>query len=182
MIERLEALIHEFGGCMSTGFLGTPYILHVLSDNGKAELAYQLLFNEGVPSWLYSVNHGATTMWEHWNGIKEDGSFWSADMNSFNHYAYGSVGDWLYKVAAGICVDKPGYAMVTLKPTPDERLGNVNCSVDTPNGCLKSQWYYKENEICFEFHVPNETVATIILPNGDSYKVDGGNHNFSIKK
>ena len=96
------SLKYSFDGKMATGFVGTPHILHALSENGRVDMAYKLLLNEEPPSWLYSVNKGATTMWEHWNGIKEDGSFWSADMNSFNHYAYGAVGDWLYGVVAGI--------------------------------------------------------------------------------
>ena len=180
LAEKLEELIHQFGDKMTTGFIGTPYILHALSSNGKTDLAYMLLFNEGNPSWLYSVNHGATTMWEHWNGIKEDGSFWSTDMNSFNHYAYGAVGDWLYGVAAGIKVDEAGYKRVTLAPKPDKRLGFVNCSVDTPCGMLESNWYYKNDGIAFEFAVPEGAIANIILPNGVTYTVRSGRYNFKI--
>ena len=180
LADKLEELIHAFGDRMSTGFLGTPYILHALSENGRTELAYKLLFNEENPSWLYSVNRGATTMWEHWNGIKEDGSFWSADMNSFNHYAYGAVGDWLYGVVAGIRVTEAGYRRVTLKPVPDKRLGFVNCSIDTPSGRLESNWYYSGDSICFEFSVPDDTQATIVLTDGRRYAVGSGKYNFTI--
>lgn len=180
LADKLEELIHAFGDRMSTGFLGTPYILHALSENGRTELAYKLLFNEENPSWLYSVNRGATTMWEHWNGIKEDGSFWSADMNSFNHYAYGAVGDWLYGVVAGIRVTEAGYRRVTLKPAPDKRLGFVNCSIDTPRGRLESNWYYRGDKIYFEFSVPDDTEATIVLPDGKRYSVGSGKYNFTI--
>ena len=102
LAAKLAEMIKANDNRMTTGFVGTPYILHVLSDNGYTDLAYELLFQEQNPSWLYSVCHGATTMWEHWNSLKEDGSFWSTDMNSFNHYAYGAVVDWMYGVCAGI--------------------------------------------------------------------------------
>ena len=148
--RRRFIIIHSFDDRMSTGFVGTPYILHVLSENGKTDLAYKLLFQDQNPSWLYSVDHGATTMWEHWNGIKEDGSFWSDDMNSFNHYAYGAVADWLYGVCAGIsvCEDGAGYKHFLICPHPDERLGFVNCSLDTENGKIESNWYYKNDREC----------------------------------
>ena len=180
--DKLEELIHEFGDRMATGFIGTPHILHALSENGKQELAYKLLFNENVPSWLYSVNHGATTMWEHWNGIKEDGSFWSDDMNSFNHYAYGAVGDWLYGVVAGIKIKEAGYSRVTLKPKPDKRLGFVKCSLDTIKGVLESNWYYKEDSIIFEINVPRGVIADIVLPNGQKETVTFGRYMYSVRR
>ena len=95
-------MVKEARNQLQTGFVGTPYLLHVLSDYGYAELAYTLLLRKEYPSWLYPVTKGATTIWEHWDGIMEDGNFWSSDMNSYNHYAYGSVADWGYMVAAGI--------------------------------------------------------------------------------
>ena len=180
IVNKLEELIHDFGDRMSTGFIGTPHILHALSENGKQELAYKLLFNEGNPSWLYSVNHGATTMWEHWNGIKEDGSFWSDDMNSFNHYAYGAVGDWLYGVVAGIKINQAGYRKITIKPNPDKRLGFVNCSVETPQGRLESNWYYSGDNVIFEFDIPDGVVADIVLPNGYTETVTSGKFVFGL--
>ena len=182
LADRLEALIHAFGDRMSTGFLGTPYLLHVLSENGKKDLAYKLLFNEENPSWLYSVNHGATTIWEHWNGIKEDGSLWSTDMNSFNHYAYGAVGDWLYGTVSGIRIDAAGYRRVTLTPSPDRRLGYADCEIETPQGKLKSYWYYKNDEIFFEFLIPDGTEATLVLPNQETYHVSAGCYHFTVKE
>ncbi len=179
LIEKLVQLIHDFGDRMSTGFIGTPYILHALSENGREDIAYKLLFNECNPSWLYSVNRGATTMWEHWNGIKEDGSFWSKDMNSFNHYAYGAVGDWLYGAIAGIRIDEAGYKRVTIAPKPDKRLGFVDCSIETPYGVLESNWYYKDERVCFEFSVPPKVSATIVPPNGSHYSVGSGRYNFT---
>ncbi|MNY50573.1 Bacterial alpha-L-rhamnosidase [compost metagenome] len=92
----------------------------MLSECGKGELAYELLFQQDYPSWLYQVTKGATTVWEHWDGIKEDGSFWSPDMNSFNHYAYGAIGEWLYRYVAGIGPDEaePGFKVIHIKPQP----------------------------------------------------------------
>ena len=181
LINKLEELIHNCGDRMSTGFLGTPYILHVLSNNGKSELAYKLLFNEKNPSWLYSVNNGATTMWEHWNGIKEDGSFWSTDMNSFNHYAYGAVGDWLYETIAGIRIAEEGYKKIVLRPMPDKRIGFVNSSIDTVNGTIVSNWYYCNECIHFEFIVPEGINARVMLPNGYVEDVCGGAYRYSTE-
>ena len=182
LVKKLVEMLHNGGGKMMTGFLGTPYILHALSDNGEVNEAYKLLLAEHNPSWLYSVNHGATTMWEHWNGIKEDGSFWSKGMNSFNHYAYGAVGDWLYGVVAGIKVTEPAYKAVKLQPYPCERLGFVRCAIDTPQGRLESNWYYTGKNIRFEFTVPVGATAEIILPNGYTARVGGGTYHFEIKK
>lgn len=180
LADKLEELIHDFGDRMSTGFVGTPYILHALSSNGKTDVAYKLLFQDQNPSWLYSVDHGATTMWEHWNGIKEDGSFWSTDMNSYNHYAYGAVGDWLYGVVAGIdvCEDGVGYKKMRLAPQPNEKLGYVNCSIETVQGRVESNWYYKEDKVYFEFIVPEGAEAEIVLPNGHTETVGGGQYMF----
>ena len=174
ILSHLIKLLEYFGGKMATGFVGTPHILHALSENGRVDVAYKLLFNEEPPSWLYSVNNGATTMWEHWNGIKEDGSFWSADMNSFNHYAYGAIGDWLYGVVAGIKPTEPGYKKVTLAPQPDPRLGYVTSSVKTPYGELLSSWEYVNETVKYKFIVPEGMTANILLPNSYSTTVCGG--------
>ena len=168
---------------MSTGFLGTPYILHALSANGKTELAYKLFFNEESPSWLYSVNHGATTMWEHWNSIKEDGSFWSTAMNSFNHYAYGAVADWMYGVICGVQIPRgsAGYGRLRLAPVPCERLGFAKCAIETVRGRVESHWYYAEGRICFEFTGPEGCEAEICLPDGFCETVRGGSYCYSVK-
>jgi alpha-L-rhamnosidase len=178
LADKLEELIHLFGDRMSTGFLGTPYILHALSDNGKQELAYKLFFNEDNPSWLYSVNHGATTMWEHWNSVKEDGSFWSDAMNSFNHYAYGCVGDWMYGKICGVGIAEggAGYSKINIAPKPCRRLGFAKCSIDTVRGRIESSWYYKGDMISFEITVPEGTEANVVLPDGRRERVGGGSY------
>ena len=178
---KLAALIEAFDGRMSTGFVGTPYILHTLTAAGNTALAYQLLLEERNPSWLYSVTHGATTMWEHWNSLKEDGSFWRTSMNSFNHYAYGSVCDWLYGVSAGISTtaDGAGYQKILLTPHPHRALGFVNCALDTVRGRVESNWYYKGDTVYFEFTVPAGSEAVITLPSGYTETVSGGTYHFA---
>jgi alpha-L-rhamnosidase len=152
-----------------------------LTENGHNELAYDLLFQEKTPSWLYSVTHGATTMWEHWNSQKEDGSFWSTDMNSFNHYAYGAVYDWIFGVACGIKPTAPAYREISIAPHPDKRLGFANASIETKQGTICSHWYYKGDEIYYEFEIPDNTTASITLPSGYHTTVSGGVYAFSDK-
>ena len=181
--DRLVSLIEEWDGLMTTGFVGTPYILHVLTAAGRTDVAYKLLFEERTPSWLYSVTHGATTMWEHWNSLKEDGSFWSTDMNSFNHYAYGSVCDWIYGEVAGITVtDKgAGYSELTLTPHPVKELKYVSCTLNTPKGTVVSNWYYKGDDVYFEFVVPAESTAYLTLPDGRQDTLGGGKYMYTVK-
>ena len=173
-------MIKENGGRMTTGFVGTPYILHVLSENGRADVAYDLLFAEGVPSWLFSVGHGATTMWEHWDGIREDGSFWSSDMNSYNHYAYGAVYDWIYGVALGITVpdDGAGYRKIRVAPHPDRRLGFAEGGIESRHGRVSSSWHIFDREIRYEIAVPAGVEAEITLPGEAPLSVTGGTYLF----
>ena len=168
--DRLAEMIRENGGLMTTGFVGIPCLLHVLSDNGHLDLAYELLLQEKTPSWLYSVTHGATTMWEHWNSIKEDGSFWSTRMNSFNHYAYGAVYDWIFGKAVGIepVEEAPAYREVTIAPHPDKCLGFAEASIDSRNGMIRVHWYYKE-----------DVTAHLTLPSGYTETLSGGIYHFA---
>lgn len=140
-------------GCMlKTGFVGTPYLLHALSKYGHTELAYSLLLREEYPSWLYPVSKGATTMWEHWDGIMENGDFWSADMNSFNHYAYGAVADWIYEEAAGIQIIEatPGFDQVFIAPKPDKRLEWLEAVIHTHHGLIRSKWSWIDDKLRYE--------------------------------
>ena len=140
--DLLAEKVREAGVQLRTGFVGTPYILHVLSDFGHADLAWELMLRRAYPSWLYPITKGATTIWEHWDGIMPDGGFWSKDMNSFNHYAYGAVADWLYGVAAGIQVaeDAPGYQRVRIAPHPTDKLDWLEASVQTRRGLISVRW------------------------------------------
>lgn len=145
--NKLAELVKENGNKLNTGFVGTPYIMHALSETGHTDVAYSLLLQDAFPSWLYPVTKGATTMWEHWDGVKEDGSFWSADMNSYNHYAYGAVADWMYGVAAGIkpVEDAPGFERIEIAPNPDARLGHFEARIDTKRGPVISRWTYEDD-------------------------------------
>lgn len=174
---ELAQMIKENGNRLKTGFVGTPYLLHMLSENGYADVAYSLLLQEEFPSWLYSVNRGATTIWEHWDGIKPDGTFWRESMNSFNHYAYGAVCDWLYGAAAGIKTDEnaPGFEHAVIEPIPDERLDYVKASIDTVCGRISSYWHRDGGRIIYEIEVPSR--ATIRV-NGEEYDVPKGKYVF----
>lgn len=161
--RQLNDMIVSNGNKLQTGFVGTPYFLYALSENGYAATAYSLLLQEEYPSWLYEVNHGATTIWEHWDGIRDDGTFWSTDMNSYNHYAYGSVVDWLYSTAAGIkpVEENAGYKEAVIAPVPDRRLGSIRASVSTAYGEIKSAWQYEDDKVRYEITTPVNTVIII---------------------
>lgn len=173
----LARMIRENGNKLKTGFIGTPYLLHALSDHGYAELAYDLLLQEEYPSWLYEVNHGATTIWEHWDGQKEDGSFWSTDMNSFNHYAYGSVIDWVYSVAGGIRPDPdfPGFQRAVIAPVPSSRLGSLEVEYHSVRGKIVSEWFRSGSGITYRIITP---VPARIMIRGEIHEVNPGSYQF----
>ena len=175
--DRLAALIHQNGDCLTTGFVGTPYLLYALSQHGHTDLAYTLLLQEKFPSWLYSVNQGATTIWEHWDGRRADGTFWSKDMNSFNHYAYGAVAGWVFEEAAGItpCEDAPGFARIRIAPKPDPRLGELRAVLDTAAGRIRSEWSYEDGRVRCEIDTPVE--AEIVI-GGIVHRVGPGKYLF----
>ena len=175
--DQLAKMVKEAGNQLQTGFVGTPYLLHVLSDYGYAELAYTLLLRKEYPSWLYPVTKGATTIWEHWDGIMEDGGFWSADMNSFNHYAYGSVADWVYQSAAGIHTveDAPGYAFIRFTPVPDARLSWLTASLQTRHGLVESGWRQEDGKWRYEITTP---VDAEICIDKNTQKVAAGHYIF----
>lgn len=172
--NQLTKLVNEYGH-LTTGFVGTPYLLHVLTDIGETKLAYDLLLRKEYPSWLYPVTQGATTMWERWNGQKPDGTFCTPGMNSFNHYAYGAVGDWMYCVMAGINMqeDVPGYKSLIFRPMTDNRLKYVNASIITANGTIKSQWKRTKQGVEYFFNVPKDTKAIAVI-NKQEYSLKEG--------
>lgn len=184
--KRLTELLAERGGHLVTGFVGTPYFCHALSQNGYVKEAYELLLKEDFPSWLYQVKMGATTVWEHWDGKKPDGTMWSPDMNSFNHYAYGAVGDWLYRVVLGIEADEkePGYRHAIVKPQTGDAFtyakgafqsvyGELAVSWEKQVGqteqAMRAEWEKQERQsdiVKLQVRVPVNTHATIILEPG----------------
>lgn len=175
---QLNELV-KCAGHLETGFVGTPYLLHALSDNGYAETAYDLLLRREYPSWLYPISKGATTVWEHWDGIKPDGTMWSTDMNSFNHYAYGAVADWMYGAAAGINSDpdRPGFEHIIFRPVTDRRLDFVKASIDTRRGTVASEWRRENGRIKYIFTVPEGCGASVII-GGEKHEVGAGTHEF----
>lgn len=175
---QLNELVKR-AGHLETGFVGTPYLLHALSDNGYAETAYDLLLRREYPSWLYPISKGATTVWEHWDGIKPDGTMWSTDMNSFNHYAYGAVADWMYGAAAGINSDpdRPGFEHIIFRPVTDRRLDFVKASIDTRRGTVASEWRRENGRIKYIFTVPEGCGASVII-GGEKHEVGAGTHEF----
>jgi alpha-L-rhamnosidase len=170
---------------LSTGFLGTPYLCHVLSNNGYTDVAYDLLLQESYPSWLYPVKMGATTIWERWDGQKTDSTFQDAGMNSFNHYAYGAIGDWMYRVSAGIETKDPGYKHLILQPHPGKKLTYSRATFESSYGTVASGWERSGTKIIITVKIPANSVATIILPvSSDSKITENGktlaeNKNFS---
>lgn len=152
---------------LTTGFLGTPILCPTLSAIGRDDLAFMLLNRKEYPSWLYPVTQGATTIWERWDGQKPDGSFQDVGMNSFNHYAYGAIGEWLYKHVAGIKVDEnnPGYKKFFLAPNPGGGLTNVNATFDSMYGKIVSDWMVSDGQMTYKVEVPANTSAEVVLPN-----------------
>jgi len=173
--DQLAQMVKDVGVQLRTGFVGTPYMLHVLSDYGYTDLAYSLLLREDYPSWLYPVRSGATTIWERWDGVRPDGTFQNVEMNSYNHYAYGSVCDWVYTVAAGIQQGAPGYAKAIIAPRPDARLDWLEASIDTRHGLIRSQWKKLEGRWRYEIVTPVE--AEIVIA-GQTHSVPAGEYCF----
>ena len=173
--KSLADLVVADGTCLQTGFVGTPYLMHVLSNHGYTELAYSLLLRTEYPSWLYPVTKGATTIWERWDSIKPNGDFQTVGMNSFNHYAYGAVADWLYGVVTGIKPIEPGYKKVRIAPLPDTRLEWAAAKIETRQGLVCSKWQVLEGRIRYDIEVP--TQAEVVI-DGQVYYVGKGSHVF----
>jgi len=164
--NRLVRRIEYRDNHISTGFLGTPHIMFALSENGHWEAAYKLLLQDSYPSWLYPITMGATTIWERWDGIKPDSTFQDVGMNSFNHYAYGAVGDWMYKNIAGINpdVENPGYKHIIIRPQPGGDLDSAKGTLETMYGEIVSDWAIDGNSMTLQVQIPANATATIYLP------------------
>ena len=166
MIARLKENFHQHDNCLQTGFLGTSILMQTLTDNGLQDIAYELLFQHKNPSWLYSVDNGATTIWERWNSYTVDAGMGPRGMNSFNHYAYGCVCQWLWETAAGIAADpkEPGFKHIIMKPVPDKRLGHLKAEYKSAAGTIKSAWRYKGDQWIWTFSIPKGATASVTLP------------------
>ncbi len=174
---KLAKMIRENGNKLKTGFVGTPYLMYALSENGYADVAYDLLLQEEYPSWLYEVNHGATTVWEHWDGIKEDGTFWSTEMNSFNHYAYGSVCGWIYSHAGGIRPDEnaPGFERVIIAPVITGKIDGIEVKYRSVKGDIVSKWQNTPNGVRYEITAP---VPITLIIDGKVRELGAGSYTF----
>ena len=177
-LDGLKRLLDQEGGHLVTGFVGTPYFCHALSQNGAVKEAYDLLLKEDFPSWLYQVKMGATTIWEHWDGIKPDGSMWSADMNSFNHYAYGAIGEWMYRVMAGLETDEknPGFKRAVLYPRIGGDLSWVKGTYHSIYGKEAVHWEADGNRITLMVTVPANTMAVVRLDEAKEVLESDGLH------
>lgn len=184
-VQKLVDNIKSYNNHLTTGFLGTPYLCHVLSRFGKTDVAYTLLMQESYPSWLYPVKMGATTIWERWNGIRPDSTFEPASMNSFNHYAYGAIGDWMYRVVAGLDTydDAPGYKHIKIQPQIGGGLTHASASLQTYYGKASSGWKIDGDKVVLDIEIPANTKATVILPvsNADLIKENGMSLSKDIK-
>ncbi len=171
--KRLVDNIKDYDNHLTTGFLGTPYLCDVLTRFGYLDVAYTLLMQETYPSWLYPVKMGATTIWERWNGIKPDGTFENPDMNSFNHYAYGAIGDWMYRNVAGINIDDQavGYKSIKIKPLIGGGLTSAGADLQTYYGRVSSHWKLENGQLKMDVEIPANTSAIIYIPAGNAEKM-----------
>lgn len=183
MLEALRANFVSHGNCLQTGFLGTSILMQTLTDNGMADVAYELLFQRRNPSWLYSIDNGATTIWERWDSYTLENGINKNSMNSFNHYAYGAVCQWIWETAAGIAADpcEPGFRHIIMKPVPDRRLGHLDAEYKSASGTIKSSWKYSGDKWIWKFSIPEGATASVTLP-GETVSREYGSGNFTVVK
>ena len=186
-LDHLVQEIKKRDWHLATGFVGTPLLNPVLSKFGRTDVAYKLLLQKTYPSWLYSILQGATTMWERWNSYTKDNGFGNVSMNSFNHYAYGAIGEWMYNTVAGIELDSsmPGYKHIIIRPQPDTNskrsINWVKCELVTRYGKVVSNWKIKNGRFYSEIRIPANTTATVILPGQKKREVAAGTWKFVVK-
>ena len=183
MIKRLRKNFADHENCLQTGFLGTSILMATLTENGMHDIAYELLFQRKNPSWLYSVDNGATTIWERWNSYMADKGMGPRGMNSFNHYAYGCVCEWIWESVAGISCDPaaPGFKHIIMRPIPDRRLGYVEAEYNSAAGLIKSAWRYEGEKWVWTFTVPDGATASVTLP-GECESQEYGAGTYTVTK
>jgi alpha-L-rhamnosidase len=175
-VRELVRRIRKDGPKIGTGFVGTPYILQVLEDHGHLDLAYELLERVDFPSWLFPVTQGATTIWERWDGWHPGRGFQDIHMNSFNHYAYGAVGEWMARTVAGIVPEEPGYRVIRFKPRPGGSLTEASASLNTRYGRAAIHWRKTNTGFHLNLQVPEDVTALLDLPGLDLESLPPGNH------
>ena len=181
MIVRLRENFKQHDNCLQTGFLGTSILMSTLTENGMEDIACDLLFQRKNPSWLYSVDNGATTIWERWNSYTLEEGMHQKSMNSFNHYAYGCVCEWIWECAAGISSDTsaPGFKHIIMRPIPDKRLGYVKAEYNSAAGVIKSAWRYDADKWIWDFTIPEGSTASVTLP-GESEATEYTSGSYTI--
>ena len=178
--DRLAEIIRGNGYKISTGFVGTPLICDALSGNGHADVAYRLLLQTEAPSWLYAVKQGATTIWERWDSLLPDGTVNPSGMTSFNHYAFGSVADWLHRVVAGLAPAEPGYRRISIAPQPPRTgLTSAAARLETPYGEASVSWALADGSVIISATVPIGTTADVVLPSGAMMNVEHGTYEWT---
>ena len=172
MLARLRQNFADHDNCLQTGFLGTSILMATLTEYGLTDIAFELLFQNKNPSWIYSIDNGATTIWERWNSYMKDHGMGPVGMNSFNHYAYGCVCQWLWESVAGIAADpaQPGFKHIIMSPVADRRLGFINAEYLSAAGLIKSAWKYEGEKWIWDFTIPEGATATVTLPGESTSK------------
>lgn len=179
--ERLSQIVRATGYRATTGLIGTPIICDALCEAGDLEGAYRLLLQTEFPSWLYPVTIGATTIWERWDTFQEDGR-WNGRLSSLNHYAFGSVVDWLHRTVAGIAPAEPGYRKIRFQPRPDGDLTHASARYITPYGAATIAWRIDNGSLDIQIEVPANTTAEVVLPDGsEPVEVQSGSHRWRLE-
>jgi alpha-L-rhamnosidase len=181
--ENLVKLVEKNDYCIGTGFPGTPYILFALADNGRADVAYKMLMNTKCPSWLYEVKAGATTIWERWDALDENGACMAGEdgtggMVSFNHYAFGAVGDFFYRRIVGIEASEGGYKSFSIRPLLGGGLTYAKGSVLTPYGKIASEWKLDGGRVEMNVEIPMGTTCKLVMPSGEEHTLSSGKYSF----
>ena len=174
--DKLIRMIEDNGNCLDTGFLGTPFLLDALCKIGREDKAYELLYQEKCPSWLFAVNNGATSIWESWYTIKDDGN---PIPISLNHYAFGCVGDWMFRYITGIDKMEIGFKKIVIRPRPDSSLQYAKRTYHTMYGDVVSNWNRDGGKFDLDVVIPCNTTAVIDLPNGERHEIGSGKYSFS---
>ena len=149
---------------MATGFLGLKHLLPALTNQGYKDVAYRLITNKSYPSWGYSIANGATTIWERWNSYTKESGFENPGMNSFNHYAFGSVGEWMFAFMAGIDTDGPGFKRINIRPYPGGSITSVEASYNSIHGLIETKWKILNGNFLLDITIPANTKATVYIP------------------
>lgn len=179
--HTLRENVERHRGKLATGFIGTPYLCFALADNGMYDLAEKVLMDDTCPGWLYEVKMGATTVWERWNGISMDGELYDPEMNSFNHYAYGSIGSFLFRRVAGIERLAPGYARIRINPHLTAGIEEASAEFECPYGTIRAGYCVRGGVVAITAELPPNTAGEVVLPSGTVHAVGNGKFRFEEK-